>query len=237
MTTVLQHARRDFRCIRQAKLHLGVLSVDFSNLQLYCGPSEMVRRKISVSNFRKMNTDLKPGAGRGCRFASGRLMRALCVVAATFAMLSSSNDLAQAQSFRQGISAFNRQDYSLASQIFIPLAEQGQPSAQAYLGFLFETGRGVPQNYTEAAMWYRRAAEQGDSLAQYSLGLLYDKGQGVPRDIVEASKWLNLSTAGAPRQAREARARIRDAVTTKMSRGEIARARLRALEWAPVREH
>jgi hypothetical protein len=146
-------------------------------------------------------------------------------------------DLAHAQSFRQGMSAFNRQDYQQASRIFIPLAEQGEPSAQTYLGFLFETGRGVPQNYTEAAMWYRRAAEQGDSLAQYSLGLLYDKGQGVPRDIVEASKWLNLSTAGAPRQAREARARIRDAVTTKMSRGEIARARLRALEWAPIREH
>jgi hypothetical protein len=101
---------------------------------------------------------------------------------------------------------------------------------------MFETGRGVPQNYTEAAMWYRRAAEQGDSLAQYSLGLLYDRGQGVPRDIVEANKWLNLSTAGAPRKAREARARIRDAVTTKMTRGEIARARLRALEWGPVRE-
>ena len=101
---------------------------------------------------------------------------------------------------------------------------------------MFETGRGVPQNYTEAAMWYRRAAEQGDSLAQYSLGLLYDKGQGVPRDIVEASKWLNLSAAAAPPRAREARARIRDAVTTKMTRGEIARARLRALEWVPTRE-
>jgi TPR repeat protein len=101
---------------------------------------------------------------------------------------------------------------------------------------MFETGRGVPQNYTEAAMWYRRAAEQGDSLAQYSLGLLYDKGFGVPRNIIEASKWLNLSTAAAPRKAREARARIRDAVTGKMTRGEIAQARLRALEWAPVRE-
>jgi hypothetical protein len=169
--------------------------------------------------------------------APGRLQRALLVVAALVPLMISTGNLAFAQSFRQGVSAFNRQDYQQASQIFIPLAEQGQPSAQAYLGFLFETGRGVPQNYTEAAMWYRRAAEQGDSLAQYSLGLLYDKGQGVPRDIVEASKWLNLSTAGAPRQAREARARIRDAVTTKMSRGEIARARLRALEWAPVREH
>jgi hypothetical protein len=141
-----------------------------------------------------------------------------------------------AQSFRQGVSAFNHQDYAQASRVFIPLAERGNASAQAYLGFMFETGRGVPQNYTEAAMWYRRAAEQGDSLAQYSLGLLYDHGQGVPRDIVEANKWLNLSTAGAPRKAREARARIRDAVTTKMTRGEIARARLRALEWAPTPE-
>ena len=163
-------------------------------------------------------------------------LRAFVVVAAAAWIIASGNP-AYAQSFRQGVSAFNRQDYQVASRIFIPLAEQGEPSAQTYLGFMFETGRGVPQNYTEAAMWYRRAAEQGDSLAQYSLGLLYDKGQGVPRDIVEAGKWLNLSTAGAPRRAREARARIRDAVTTKMTRGEIARSRLRALEWAPVREH
>jgi len=144
---------------------------------------------------------------------------------------------ARAQSLGQGLSAFQRQDYVTASRIFIPLAERGSAAAQTHLGFLFETGRGVPQNYTEAAMWYRRAAEQGDSRAQYSLGLLYDRGQGVPQDIVEASKWLNLSTAAAPSRAREARARIRDAVTTKMTRGEIAQARLRALEWAPSREH
>jgi len=145
-------------------------------------------------------------------------------------------DPAHAQSFRQGVSAYNRQDYVTASRVFIPLAERGNAAAQAYLGYLFETGRGVPRNYTEAAMWYRRAAEQGDSLAQYSLGLLYNRGMGVPQDIIEASKWLNLSTAAAPPRAREARARIRDAVTTKMTRGEIAEARLRALEWAPSRE-
>jgi TPR repeat protein len=85
-------------------------------------------------------------------------------------------------------------------------------------------------------MWYRRAAEQGDSLAQYSIGVMYDRGQGVPHDVVEASKWLNLATAGAPRQAREARARIRDAVARKLTRGEIAQSRQRALEWTPRRE-
>jgi uncharacterized protein len=165
-----------------------------------------------------------------------RLRRIVFAMAAGAALLASTGDFAEAASFRQGVAAFNRQEYMLASQIFFPLAEHGYPAAQGYLGFMFETGRGVPQNYTEAAMWYRRAAEQGDSLAQYSLGLLYDKGQGVPRDIVEANKWLNLSTAASPRQAREARARMRNAVTTKMTRGEIARARLRALEWVPTRE-
>jgi TPR repeat protein len=158
------------------------------------------------------------------------------LLAATAALLLFAGSPASAQSLRQGIAAFDGRNYAVASRIFIPLARRGNASAQTYLGFLFETGRGVPQNYPEAAIWYRCAAEQGDSLAQYSLALLYDKGQGVPQDIVEANKWLNLSTAAAPRGAREARARLRDAVTTKMTRGEIARARLRALEWVPTRE-
>jgi hypothetical protein len=144
---------------------------------------------------------------------------------------------AKALSVRQGAAAFSRGDFSRASSIFIPLAESGNPVAQAYMGFMFETGRGVPQNFSEAAMWYRRAAEQGNSAAQYSLGLLYDKGFGVPRDAVEAHRWLNLSTSLASSRDRENRERVRDAVATKMSREEIALSRTRALEWMPSREH
>jgi TPR repeat protein len=166
-----------------------------------------------------------------------RLFFSSLVVAAFVVLWFATALPVHAQSFRDGVVAYNRQDFVRASSIFIPLAERGDARAQTWLGFMFQTGRGVPQNYTEAAMWYRRAAEQGDSLAQYSLGLLYDKGQGVPRDVIEASKWLNLSTAAAPPRAREARARIRDAVGAKMTRGEIARARARALGWAPVPEH
>jgi hypothetical protein len=221
------------RASRNCAVDLPLL--DFPNPEPYCAPANGETDEISMSAGRGMNFELKPATLRERRFSTRRLVQVICVAAVAVLLLSTGN-VAQAQSLRQGISAFNRQDYMRASQVFIPLAERGDASAQAYLGFMFETGRGVPQNYTEAAMWYRRAAEQGDSLAQYSLGLLYDHGQGVPRDIVEANKWLNLSTAGAPRKAREARARIRDAVTTKMTRGEIARARLRAQEWAPVRE-
>jgi uncharacterized protein len=105
-------------------------------------------------------------------------------LAAAALMLNSAGDSAKAQSSEQDVSAFNRRDYQQTSQIFIPLPERGNVSVQAYLGFMFETGRGVPQNY----------------------------------------------------KAREARARIRDAVNTKMTRGEIARACLRALELAPTIE-
>jgi TPR repeat protein len=144
---------------------------------------------------------------------------------------------AEAASLRAGIAAYNRENYTVAASIFHPLAEQGDMRAQSYLGFMYSTGRGVAQNYVAAAFWYHRAAEQGDPTAQYMLGLMYDKGQGVAQDYIEAHKWLNLAAAHASPAARDSSARLRDAVATKMTRGEIGVARLRAAEWAPVFEH
>jgi hypothetical protein len=58
----------------------------------------------------------------------------------------------------------------------------------------------------------------------------------VPQDVVEAEKWLILATAGSSRVVSDDRARIRDAVRTKMTRGELAQARARALAWQSHRE-
>src|SRR3954465_7101657 len=96
-----------------------------------------------------------PVQASGCR---GRSRRRTSPTLILVGLLLATAMPAHAQSVRQGVSAFQRQDYVVASRIFIPLAERGNAAAQTYLGFLFETGRGVPQNYTEAAMWYRRAA-------------------------------------------------------------------------------
>lgn len=158
---------------------------------------------------------------------------AVLAIAATYFFAAS---IADAASLRQGKAAMAREDFPAAAREFIPLAKAGNPTAQTYLGFLFQYGRGVPQDYGEAAYWYRRAAEQGSDTAQYSLGLLYDKGFGVREDYVEANKWLNLSAAAAPPQARDYRTRLRDAVATKMTRGQIAESRRRALEWYPQPE-
>src|ERR1700722_4194549 len=136
----------------------------------------------------------------------------------------------------QGVAAMARQDYAAAVAILSPLAQNGDPAAQAYMGYLYAIGRGVPQDYTQAALWYRRAAEQGHAGAQYELGLLYDKGQGIPVNVIQAEKWLILAAAAAPKAAADDRTRIRDAVRTKMTVGELAQAPRKPLGWGPRRE-
>jgi Sel1 repeat len=72
-------------------------------------------------------------------------------------------------------------------------AEAGDPRAQHMLGFTYERGNGVPQNYAEAAKWYQKAAEQDYSTAQLNLGNLLAEGRGVEQDLTEAYKWMYLA--------------------------------------------
>jgi S1-C subfamily serine protease len=74
-------------------------------------------------------------------------------------------------------------------------AENGDGSAQESLGFMYENGQGISQDYVEAAKWYRREAEQGYIWGEVSIGLCYYTGDGVPKNYVEAYKWLNLASA------------------------------------------
>jgi TPR repeat protein len=129
---------------------------------------------------------------------------------------------------------YARGDYAAAAARLMPMAEAGNARAQGLLGFLYEYGHGVPQDFVRAAMWYACGAEQGDPMAQYLLGLLYDKGRGVPEDVVLAHKWLILAAARAERRDRDVYMRVRDAVATKMSIAQIALAQQLAAQWVPA---
>jgi len=61
-----------------------------------------------------------------------------------------------------GWEAVSRNDYVAALRIWQPLAERGIPGGQYCLGFLYENGRGVPQDYVLAYMWLNLAASSGD---------------------------------------------------------------------------
>jgi TPR repeat protein len=155
------------------------------------------------------------------------------VMLAGLVLLLAAGEPARPSSLSEGVLAFRRGDYPTAARRLLPLAERGSADAQALLGFMYEFGRGVPQDAVVAVHWYLCAAEQGHATAQYQLGLMYDKGQGVPRSPLIAYKWLNLAAAHAQPSEREYYLRIRDAVASKLNAAQIAEAQWLAYNWAP----
>jgi TPR repeat protein len=85
--------------------------------------------------------------------------------------------------------ALSRGDYETAVIEFTKLAEKGDASAQANLGYMYYAGEGVPQDYEKAVHWYRKAAVQGNKDAQYNLAVSYAFGEGTKQDLTEAAIW------------------------------------------------
>ncbi len=62
----------------------------------------------------------------------------------------------QAQDFGAGLDAFSSGDGQAALREWGPLAAQGDPRAQFWLGRMYAIGEGVNQDYIVAVDWYRR---------------------------------------------------------------------------------
>ena len=97
---------------------------------------------------------------------------------------------ASAGPLEEGMEAYQEKDYLKAIQIWRPLAQAGDASAQYRLGVMYAEGRGIPANDAEAALWFERAAQQGEPMAQYNLGASYAEGTGVRKDMAAAAKWF-----------------------------------------------
>lgn len=100
-------------------------------------------------------------------------------------------------STEQELAAANRAwrtgHFDEATRIWSPLAEQGQPRAQALMGWSHEVGQGSEQDMDRAIRLYRQAAQAGDAFGQYRLGEVYLRGAGVKRDLHEAFHWMELA--------------------------------------------
>jgi len=92
--------------------------------------------------------------------------------------------------FDQAMLAYEKGDYKNALKLAEPLAEQGSPLAQNFLGVMYERGQGVIASKTKAADWYERAAGQGNVMAQVNLArvILDDRP-------ARAINWLKKASA------------------------------------------
>ena len=170
------------------------------------------------------------GAKAFLRFPRLRLWP--CIVALLGGLSSQSGALAGA--LAEGERAYARHDYASAEPLLLLEAERGSPTAQTYIGFMYQNGLGVPRNYSAAAAWLNQAAQQGEPTAQFLLGLLFDKGYGVPMDWVQAEVWLNLAASRASRGQRDYWDRMRDAVAQKLTLDQLAEAQRRAYAWTQL---
>ena len=63
----------------------------------------------------------------------------------SLALVFSASSAAWPQDFSKGLEAARAGDYAAALQEWRPLAEQGDAYAQYNLGWIYDSGRGVPQ--------------------------------------------------------------------------------------------
>jgi len=62
--------------------------------------------------------------------------------------------------------AYSAGNFTEASDLFMPLAQQGEASAQFNLGVMYYKGQGVPQDYEKAVMWLNKTIANTDSNEQ-----------------------------------------------------------------------
>jgi TPR repeat protein len=86
-------------------------------------------------------------------------------------------------------------NYPLSAQWFQGAAEKGDPGAENALGYAYQNGQGVSQDYGMANAWYYKAAQQGDAVAECNLGHMYFSGWGVAKSYATAVYWSKKSAA------------------------------------------
>lgn len=143
-------------------------------------------------------------------------------------------EVALAGPIEDAVAAYHRRDFALALQLLRPPADQGDATAQHFIGAMYDLGEGTPQDYVAAASWYRKAAEQRHARAQYLLGGMYAAGRGVPRNDVQAFMWCDLAAQNTADAALlELITGLSRKLSGRMSAAQLAEARRLAAAWTP----
>ncbi|MDT7526965.1 sel1 repeat family protein [Pseudidiomarina sp. GXY010] len=86
--------------------------------------------------------------------------------------------------------AFGGDDHQKTWSTCLPLAEQGEPMAQAFIGLMYQYGYGTEQDFTKAIEWYTKSINNGDMRSLELLADLYRLGYGTNQDLNKALDML-----------------------------------------------
>ena len=88
-------------------------------------------------------------------------------------------------------SALN-EDYQTAFDLWLPLAEEDNASAQFNVGLLYRLGLHVESDIKEAMRWYKLAGNQGNHFAIYAIRALHQDGLFIEPDKSVKDKWVAI---------------------------------------------
>jgi len=89
-----------------------------------------------------------------------------------------------------GIAAFEAKQFSRASGLLAPLAEQGDADAMYRMAIMAQNGLGMVENPLLAYKYMKAAAEQGMGLAQHGLAFMYMEGECTDKNPAKAIDWF-----------------------------------------------
>jgi len=81
-------------------------------------------------------------------------------------------------------------DIKKSLEYFKQAAESGDALSQTYVGYIYDRGKGVDQDYKVALKWYQMAAAQGYPAAQDLIGRMYRDGHGVTKNYTQAAEFF-----------------------------------------------
>jgi TPR repeat protein len=101
--------------------------------------------------------------------------------------------------FERGVEAYDRGDYKTAFDIWLPLAQKGDPAAMRNTAHLLRKGQGTARNPARALYFYEEAARMGLPAAQLNTAFMNLQGDGVPENLEAAAFWFHAaSLQGSP---------------------------------------
>jgi TPR repeat protein len=95
-------------------------------------------------------------------FPMRNLTATICL---TLALLLGSAGMSWSADFQKGLTAHESGDFATALSEWTPLAKQGDAVAQSNLGYMYNNGYGVLQDYVRAHMWFNISASSGNKNA------------------------------------------------------------------------
>ncbi len=116
---------------------------------------------------------------------------------------------------------------------FEKASAKGHAKASNALGFMYEEGRGVPQNFAKASALYLKAMKGGDAVAMTNRGLMILNGKGAKKDPQQAYMHFLLSAAYARDDAaRDEANKLKEEVAATLTEPQISRGQTMADKFA-----